>query len=529
MLTLPQVIEWWDEITEHSANLAAIRELCLEDRYFLLVQICGRHDMLHPWIYQRCREVEHAPDGYLDLWGREHYKSTIITFGGVIQELLRNPELRIAIFSHTRPIATAFLRSIKRELESNTALKQLFPDILYKDPQREAPMWGIETGITVKRRSNAKEASVEAWGLVDGQPTAKHFSLLVYDDVVTRESVSTPEQVQKTTEAWELSDNLGSEGGRRWMVGTRYSYADTYEAIIGKGAAKPRLHPATIDGTPEGRPVLFDALTWEQKKRDQGPATIACQMLQNPLAGSQRMFDLADLRVYEVRPETLNVYITVDPARSRKRDSDDTALIVTGIDYALNKYLLDGYAHQMDLAERWRRVRELYLRWTRASGVQSVFVGYEKYGADADLDYMRERMAADGPYFDILELAWPREGEGSKVDRVQRLGPDFRGGHYHLPYDTDVEWLRDGVNVKKLTTLQQKMLAMGFSYRIARPIRRKDHQGKMYDLTQKLREQIHYFPYAGKKDAIDAASRVYDMEPRAPAIIAPQMLEPEEV
>jgi hypothetical protein len=313
------------------------------------------------------------------------------------------------------------------------------------------------------------------------------------------------------------------------MVGTRYSFADTYEAVIAQGSARVRLKPATDDGTPEGKPVLFTRDVWEQKKRDQGAATIACQMLQNPLAGSQRMFDVADLRVYEVRPETLNVYITCDPARSRKRDSDDTAFVVTGIDYALNKYLLDGFAHKMDLSERWRRLRELFIRWKGASGVQAVFVGYEKYGADADLDYINERMAQEGPYFDVVELAWPREGDGSKVDRVQRLGPDFRGGHYHLPYETDAEWLRSGTNARRLTTLQQRMVTVGHGYRIARPIRKPGPDGKLYDLSQKLREQIHFFPFAGKKDVVDAASRVYDMEPVAPAIITQDVLEPEVV
>jgi len=528
--TLPPLLELlgqWQELDKGGTNLDACRALILEDRYYLLVRICGRADMLHPWIYERCREVEQEPDGFLDLWGREHYKSTIITFGGVLQAVLRNTEERVGIFSHTAPIAKAFLRQIKGELERNEKLLTIFPDILWENPQRDAPMWGIDSGIVLRRKNNAKEATIEAHGLVDGQPTSKHYSLLVYDDVVTRESVSTPEQISKTTESWELSDNLGMEGGRKWLVGTRYSYADTYEAIIAKGGVKVRLRPATEDGKIDGKPVLFSQEEWDRKKRDQGEATIACQMLQNPLAGKQRMFDASDLRIYEARPETLNVYITVDPARSKKKDSDDTAIVVTGVDYALNKYLLDGFAHKMDLSERWQRLREMYQKWRRAPGVHSVVVGYEKFGADADLDYIEERQRQERVHFEIEELTWGADGEGSKVDRVQRLGPDFRNGRYWLPYNTDPDWLRSGgSDTTGLTNLQRKMVATGHAYRVARPIRKLDSDNKVYDLAKKLRDQVHYFPFVGKKDVIDAASRVYDLAPTAPAVLDAADLEP---
>lgn len=232
-----------------------LRALCSGDLFFLLVYAMRRKDMDNDWIFARCREVQGNPDGYLDLWAREHYKSTIITVGLTILNILNNPDITVGIFSHSRPIAKAFLRQIKREFETNRVLQELFPHIC--PPGRgETRTWSEDGGIVVRRGGNPKENTVEAWGLVDGQPTGKHFDLLVYDDVVTLESVSTPEQIRKTTEAWRLSLNLGARGGARRMIGTRYHANDTYAELLKQKSVVPRLYPATVDGTLEGEPVL---------------------------------------------------------------------------------------------------------------------------------------------------------------------------------------------------------------------------------------------------------------------------------
>ncbi len=91
---------------------AAERWLALNDLFFLMVYVMKRVDINRDWLFDRCREVQAEPNGFIDLWSREHYKSTIITVGLTIQDILNDPNVTVGIFSHTRPIAKAFLRQI---------------------------------------------------------------------------------------------------------------------------------------------------------------------------------------------------------------------------------------------------------------------------------------------------------------------------------------------------------------------------------------------------------------------------------
>jgi hypothetical protein len=336
--------------------------------------------------------------------------------------------------------------------------------------------------------------------------------------VVTERSVATEDQIAKTNEAWSLSDNLGSWGARRWIIGTRYSYFDTYALIIERGAAKLRKYPATKDGTLDGEPVLLSQEEWDKKKQDQLESTVAAQLLCDPQAAGQRMFDINDIPWYEVRPSMLMVYILVDPAHSLKKDSADSAFVVVGIDHAWNRYLLDGVAHKMELGDKWRWLRDLREKWRHESGVQGVFVGYEKYGAVSDIAYLKERMSQEGVHFAIEELSWPKSGGGTKKDRVQRLGPDFKSHRFYIPYPTHSE---------RLTSAQRRRKEEGYGHLIARRIVRRDENNKVYDLTQRFLTQVESFPFCQKKDIIDAVSRLYDMEVRAPVFIDNGPLEPE--
>lgn len=513
------------------------------DLFYLLVRLLRRDDLDKDWLFDRCREVQAEPDGCLDLWAREHGKSSIITFGKTVQDVLCDPETTVGIFSHTRPIAKSFLTVIKREFEDNEVLKSIYPEILWQNPSKQSPKWSEDGGLIVKRKGNPKESTIEAWGLVDGQPTGRHFKLRVYDDVVTKESVSSPEMVKKTTDAWDLSQNLGMVGGSVRYIGTRYSLFDTYAEILNRGAAKARIYPATHNGRFDGRPVLFTPAIWATKLRDSSRAILAAQHLQNPMADEDATFRTEWLRSYEVRPRTLNVYIMADPSRGRSATSDNTAIAVIGISSNGAKFFLDGVCHRMTLSQRWVALRNLYQKWSRARGVAHIGVGYERYGAQSDDEYFDERMRLEKIRFPIQELNWTRDGAESKKDRVERLEPDFRNSRFFLPLPIirngkPCVWSIDQEAESKSyheilyrdlrgpTSAQMDAIEGGSADLLAKAIKAVDQEGRVYDVTQHMMDEYNYFPFGRFDDLIDVCSRIYDMDARGPAYVAPGSTEP---
>ena len=446
----------------------AIAGLALVDRFFLLTWVCKRQDAFNPWLYSRCREVEAAPDNCLDLWAREHYKSTIITFAGIIQEIIRNPEITIGIFSYNNSVATKFLNQIKQEFEDNNVLKGVFPEIFFKSPRKEASRWSEQKGIVVRRKSNPKEATIEANGLVEGMPTGAHYALRVYDDIITEDSVTTPEMIEKVTHAWRLSQNLGKEGGRKWHIGTRYHFNDSYRVMLDEDILTPRIHTATHDGTPTGKPVLVSQESLEEKRKTQGPYIFACQQLLNPVADDAQGFNKDWVEYYKEHDGNgLNRYIVVDPANEKKKGSDYSAFFVIGLSEDSNYYVLDIVRDRLNLTERANTLFMLHKRW------KPKIVGYEKYGKDSDIQHFQEKMKRDNYRFNILPLG----GSMKKEDRIRRLIPIFEQRRMYLPE------------------------ALMF----------KTYEGKIVDLVRTFVEQEYMgFPVAIHDDMLDCLARILD-------------------
>jgi predicted phage terminase large subunit-like protein len=478
---------------EKKGNLTEwMRMMCRNDLFFLATYVLGRTDLDHveradgttqyrDWLYERCMEIQAQPDGYLDIWSRDHYKSTLITFLKTIQDILVDPEITVCIYSYSSSTATKFLRQIKLVLEGNRKLIDLFPDILFDDVSK--PFWAddkgdrhkmiwSEDGIRVKRKSNAKENTVEASGLVIGQRTGGHYNLLVYDDVVTPDSVTSPEMIRKTTKQWQMSLNTGSSGNLRVrIIGTRYHYADTYQEIIESGFAKLRMYPC-VDS--HGVPVLYDRETIEMKKKAMGSGVFASQMMCDPKHASTMGFNKDWLKVWEGQNIAgLNLYIIIDPAGTKSKRADYTTMWVIGCGADRNFYVLDLIRDKFDLSGKTKTLFSLVQKYTTPHRKPLVF--YEKVSMQSDIEHMEYVMNQTNYRFAII----PVSATAPKGQRIEALEPLFREGRIWFCKD-----------------------AWHYNW-----------EGQREDmLTSFIREEYNAYPFSAHDDALDSLSRIADIE-----------------
>jgi predicted phage terminase large subunit-like protein len=366
-------------------------------------------------------------------------------------------------------------------LEGNRKLISLFPDILFDDVTK--PYWldsdgnphkmiWSDNGIRVKRKSNAKENTVEASGLVIGQRTGGHYNLLVYDDVVTPDSVTSAQMISKTTKQWQMSLNTGSSTNLRVrIIGTRYHYSDTYQYIIDTGFAKPRVYPC-VDG--HGEPVLYDKKTLEQKKRAMGSGVFASQMMCDPKQASTMGFKREWLHVWEGQNlANLNTYVIVDPAGTKSKSADYTTMWVIGCGTDRNYYIIDLIRDKLDLTGKTNKLFTLVKAYTTAMRKPIVF--YEKVSMQSDIEHIQYVMNQVNYRFAIN----PAAATAPKGSRIEALEPLFREGRVWLCKDAwHVNW--EGAREDMLTSF--------------------------------VNEEYLAYPFCAHDDALDSLSRIADSE-----------------
>lgn len=449
---MPEEAALWYETVKNcptEARREHLRWLARHDLFFLLVYLLHRTHFIRDqrtaaWTFARCNEVQDGPNNHLDVWTRATFKSEIITFGLVIQDILNDPDITFGFFSHTRPIAKAFLNIIKREFETNEELKDLFPDVLWADPKlecrRASVSWSEDDGITVKRPGNPKEATIEAWGLVDGQPTSKRYRVLMFDDVVARDETS-DRMIEKTNTEFMNSLLLtASDPPIFRYVGTPQEIGDTTQYLIDNHVGMLRKHP-TLNSEQVSECLSDETIAWFKKNLT--PKVFALQILLDPSKSRDENEvgfhqDWLDW-YYEAPPRrSMNVYILVDPAGNKPGSNSRFCMDVVGVCADKRVRWLDGVWDKYDLEEAWQVIFAAVQKW------EPLKVGYECYGMQRDIDHYRYRMKEVHYEFTIIPLS---NTALSKDQQIGTLIPWFRDRRWLFPKAGIVKTLKDGTKV----------------------------------------------------------------------------------
>lgn len=389
-----------------------------------------------------CEWMQTTPyDENLYLLSRGFFKSSVITTAVVIQRILADPanplcqqrwrgracgpNTRILIASNKGENADGFLQGIKGHLESNEQLLWLFPDILVKDPQRNAREW-TQSAITVTRtRRDLRESTIQTIG-VTGELVSKHYDHGVFDDIVAKENSQTKDEREKVWDFLMKARPLFDPGSTKDYVGTHWHYADAWARLKEerlRGQRRLGLYELPCWATTHARPpedpevragivgdvpghgwvrVAFPERFCLDKpdpedqadlrlellaERRGHPSNFNAQYLLKPVSADTAHFPRVDakgdacLQLVEHTPplDELWVAMTIDPAQSLHKWADYSAIAVGGFDRRGDLWLLELWQGRRDDEALVRKMYDLSTAFADR-GASFRAIGFEAVG-----------------------------------------------------------------------------------------------------------------------------------------------------
>jgi predicted phage terminase large subunit-like protein len=402
---------------------------------------------LAPFHKEMCTFIEKDKNKKkLILVPRGHLKSTLITIGYSVQRIAYDPSIRILIANATYKMAVAFLSEIKKHLQNNERLIEIFGSMA-QDPLK----WS-EDMITLKDAKTAhgkKEATVTAFGM-GGNLVSQHYDIIILDDIVNRDMINTRDQIEKTILFYkDVLDLADSEKTEFIVIGTRWHDRDLYDWIMNKDNQIIQGFNVMIkqayEGTLEGedyQPLWKDKFTQPYIKgllRDKGPYEFSTQYMNNPVPDEDAVFKIHWFKYYEpteLKGRPMNKYILVDPAISLEKEADYTAMVVVGIDHFGYWYILDIFRDRVTPSQLISQIFYLNEQW------RPLDIGVEDVAFQKTLQYsLHEEMRKRDIYLPLREV---KPQLRSKDERIRGLQPLYANGMiYHNKDLVYNEYLED--------------------------------------------------------------------------------------
>lgn len=357
---------------------------------------------------------------------RSHLKSKLITIGYSTQQIIANPKIRILIYSATWQTAVDLNLSIQKQLQGCERINEIWGDL-----SADAPEWSQDrTRLTA---NTSREPTVTAAG-IDNNLVGGHYDIIIMDDVVSRDNVSTQDQIQKVIQRYRDSLDLLEPTGQLIVIGTRWHDSDLYGWILDPGNGVHQSYETMIMQAYDGNIMTgdnFKAL-WGDKfsieelrkrLREEGWSHFSAQYLNNPVPEEDAIFKRSWFSYYEspdLQGKLLNKFLLIDPAISLSKEADYTAFMVVAQDQFGYIYILDIVRAKLSPNDIINTIFLLRDRWNIND------IGIEQVAFQKTLAYsMRDDERFKKRPFHITEL---KPGDRSKDQRIKGLQPLYENG-----------------------------------------------------------------------------------------------------
>ncbi len=495
---------------EEEALKEEARFKCRYDLHYLAKTVLGYNRITDHYHREMAEDIDRPEYKFrLLLHPRGHFKSTLGTEAYAIQRLLRDPQERILITNAKLDNSRKFMRTIASHFNANVKFCWLWRDWWinqYATAYHRAEMgdklnWvtrNTQDEFTLLRPHDAREASITT-GATNASLVSQHYSLIIADDLINRDYISTLDMVEKSILYFKDLLDLLDPGGDMILIGTRWAHMDLYswlleefgheaeisappgyldQSILEKAASRPdgeKQWLVSIKPTSVEKPIFPEEFTpkvLEDLLQAKGSYEFGSQYLLNPTPKESQQFHEEWFNKLDVMPDpsSMTVCITVDPAKSLETHADRSAIVVFGYDKSNNMYLLDGVNEKLLPDELMNTVFSMAEEWTgRARFLLPV--GIEAVSFQELFIYNLERMMMERNFFFGVEPI--RRRKQSKEERILRLVPRLKQGFY-----------------------------------VPRTLVKESIGGREapYDLVQRLIWELTRFPFAGRDDLADATA-----------------------
>ena len=430
-----------EDVQNFSRNLEVFKRQQAEKSFLMFNKGILNCENLAAFQEDVCRRVQNPQKRFqLFLLPRETLKSTLITQNFVLWSIIKNPDIRVLIANEKYDNAKNFLRVIKKQLESDV-IKDNFGDFV-------GDTWS-ESEIIVKKRKRHefKEPTVRIAG-IGASSVSLHFDLIVADDLVSRENISTPEQIEKVKMFYkDCLDILDKQNGRMIIIGTRWHYGDLYGWLMEQFpddfevVKYSLLTPYDLDKGEILWPYKFSRERIKEIWRMKGSYEASCQYQNEPIDDESARFRISWFqKTYteeQLKFKNLNTYITIDPAIGLEKQNDFTAITVVSVDTQNMWYLRYAKRYKITTPEFISLLFDLHAQF------RPIKIGIEETQFKMAIEpFLNAEMRKRNHYMNIVTL---KHGGKSKELRIEALAPRFERGGVLFPekYFDDTDMLKD--------------------------------------------------------------------------------------